>query len=325
MSDRVPRPRITVVGSLNMDLVVRAPRMPTPGETILGGPFETAPGGKGANQAVAAARLGAEVRMIGRVGDDAFGRELRAYMTDAGVDCSGIRPTAGYATGVGLIVVEEATGQNAIVVASGANMQLSPSDVEAAETMIAESDVLVLQFENPIETVTRAAEIARAHGVLVVLNPAPARALQDGLFSMVEVLVPNEIEAALLTNQPVGSPWEAEKAARMLLDRGPRAVIVTLGSKGALLAEEGTIELVPAFIVQPVDATAAGDAFTGGIAVALGEGRPLREAVEWGNAAGALATTVRGAMPSLPTREAVETLVRDQAAGGRAAALSVEC
>jgi len=299
---------VAVVGSLNMDLVARAPRIPRPGETIIGGDFQTAPGGKGANQAVAAARLGAKVSMVGRVGRDAFAVALLDNLAAAGVDHAHVTQDPDAATGVALIVVDDA-GENSIVVASGANMRLSPADVDAAEPVIAEADVCLLQLESPLEVVTRAAEVARAHGVTVVLNPAPARPLPGRLLSLVDILVPNESETALLTGRPIDGLAAAEEAARALREMGVGTVILTLGERGALLAQEGGAERFPAFRVAPVDTTAAGDAFLGGLAVALGEGRGLAEAVRWGNAAGALATTRMGAQPSLPTRSALEALL----------------
>jgi ribokinase len=301
-------PHVTVVGSLNMDLVVRAPRIPQPGETIIGSQYRQVPGGKGANQAVAAARLGAHVSMVGRVGHDAFGQALLENLARDGVDHSSVLRHEGAATGVALIVVDDA-GQNSIVVASGANARLSPGDVEAAEAAIRRADVLLLQLESPLETVTWAAEMAQARGLPVVLNPAPARPLPDSLLAMVNVLVPNESETALLAERPVTDRAQAEAAAHALLELGVGAVILTLGERGALLAEPDGVTHVPAFEVTPVDTTAAGDAFVGGLAVALAEGRALAEAVRWGSAAGALATTKEGAQPSLPTRDAVEALL----------------
>ena len=291
-----------------MDLVARAPRIPEPGETIIGTGFRTAPGGKGANQAVAAARLGAQVSMVGRVGVDAFAGQLLDNIAAAGVDHTFVVQDSEAATGVALIVVDDA-GQNSIVVASGANMCLVPADVDAAEAVISSADVLLLQLESPLETVTRAAELAHAHGVRVILNPAPARSLPAALLSIVDVLVPNEGETALLTGLPVGSDAEAEAAAAALRDIGVGTVILTLGQRGAILASEKGTQLLPAFDVSPVDTTAAGDAFVGGFAVALAEGRTLAEAVRWGNAAGALATTKLGAQPSLPTRRALEEML----------------
>jgi ribokinase len=301
-------PRIAVAGSLNMDLVVRSPRIPRPGETIIGGEYRHVPGGKGANQAVAAARLGAEVAMVGRLGRDAFGEQLRRNLAAGGVDTAFVLQNAGIATGVALIVVDD-TGQNTIVVAPGANMRLSPADVDAAAHAIAGADVLLLQLEIPLDAVIRAAEVAREHGVTVILNPAPARSLPPHLLSMVDVLIPNESEAALLTGLQVDSQSEAEEAATALLQLGAGAAVLTLGARGALLAQEGHCQIASAFPVQPVDTTAAGDAFVAGFAVALAEGSTMAGAVRWGNAAGALATTQHGAQPSLPSRAAVEQLL----------------
>lgn len=305
---------ITVVGSLNMDLVARTPRIPQPGETIIGGDFCTVPGGKGANQAVAVARLEARVAMVGRVGCDTFAEPLLANLAAAGIDHTFVTRDPEAATGVALIVVDDA-GQNSIVVASGANMRLSPTDVDGAKTAIANADALLLQLESPVETVIRAAGVAHAHGVTVILNPAPARPLPAELLSLVDVLIPNESETALLTGLPVDDQAEAEAAAVALRELGVGAVILTLGERGALLACEGKTELFPAFDVTPVDTTAAGDAFVGGFAVALAEGRTLADAVRWGNGAGGLATTKLGAQPSLPTRQDLEVLLAQRLTG----------
>ena len=303
------RARIVVVGSLNMDLVVGAPKIPAPGETVIGGDLQTFPGGKGANQAVAAARLGAQVAMVGRVGDDAFGAQLRQTLENDGVDLAYVQTTAVTPSGVALIVVD-AAGQNSIVVASGANMRLTPADVEAAAPAIRAADVLALQLESPLETVQRAAELARAHGVTVILNPAPARPLPPELLALVDVLIPNESETAALTGLPVTSVDELTAAADCLRAQGVGAVILTLGARGALLAAEGVTRRFPAFPVdQVVDTTAAGDAFVGGLATAVAEKQPLDAAIAWGNAAGALAVARAGAQPSLPTRAAVEALL----------------
>ena len=305
-------PRVTIVGSLNMDLIALSPRIPQPVETIIGKGFHTAPGGKGANQAVAAAHLGAQVSIIGRVGDDAFADSLLENLASAGVDHKFVTRDQENATGVALIVVDD-NGENSIVVASGANMHLTPANVESAEKAIAAADVLLLQLEVPLETVTRAAELARAHQVTVVLNPAPARALPTELLSLVDFLIPNETETALLSGMPVASQVEIEAAAKSLRDLGVGNVILTLGERGALLTGAFQSEVYPSFKVNPVDTTAAGDAFLGGFAVALGEGKSLSDAILFGNAAGALATTRLGAQPSLPTRAEVEKLIRNNA------------
>jgi len=301
--------KITVVGSLNMDLVVRSPRIPQPGETLLGQGFVTLPGGKGANQAVAAARLGGDVTMIGRLGADGFATALRAGLDEDGVDHRHVLATPDVATGVALITVDD-EGRNTIVVASGANWLLTPADVDRAEDAISTCDVLLLQLEVPLETVRRAAQVARSHDVRVILNPAPAQPLPAELLALVDILIPNESETALLTGLPVEDEPQARSAAARLLERGVGAVILTLGSRGALLTTQAESRLFPAFALQPVDTTAAGDAFVGGLAVALGEGRPLDEAVVWGNAAGGLSTTVLGAQPSLPRRADVERRIQ---------------
>ena len=300
--------KITVVGSLNMDLVVRASRIPAPGETIIGSDFRPVPGGKGANQAVAAARLGVQVAMVGRLGQDAFADSLRDNLAKAGVDHTFVLQDPKAATGVALITVDD-TGENSIVVASGANMRLSPTDVEAAEATIAAASVLLLQLESPLDTVTRAAEVARAHGVKAILNPAPAQPLPATLLSLVEVLIPNEGETSLLTGMPVENQDQAEAAATALRELGVGTVILTLGARGALLASQTETKLFPAFKVTPVDTTAAGDAFVAGFGVALAEGKSFAEATRWGCAAGALATTQLGAQPSLPNREELERLL----------------
>ena len=299
---------VTVVGSLNMDLVTRAPRIPQPGETVIGSDFHTVPGGKGANQAVAAARLGASVSMVGRVGRDTFGGILLENLASGGIDHEFVTRDPEVATGIALITVDD-KGQNSIVVAPGANMRLVLADIDAAKARIVSSDALLLQLENPLETVTGAAEVAHAHGVRIILNPAPARPVPPHLLSLVDVLIPNESETALLTGMPVGNQAEAEAAAEALHNAGVGIVILTLGGRGAMLACDGGAELFPAFDVTPVDTTAAGDAFVAGLAVALADGRSLAEAVRWGNAAGALATTKLGAQPSLPTRQDLEGLL----------------
>ncbi len=304
--------RISVVGSLNMDLVIRSPHIPQPGETIIGSDFETIPGGKGANQAVAAARLGGQVSMVGRVGDDAFADALLDNLASAGVDSSFVLRDERAASGVALIVVDD-NGENIIVVASGANMQLTEADVESAEQVIAASDVLILQLEVPLSVVTRAAQIAQAHQVTVVLNPAPARELPPDLLKLVDVLVPNESETALLTGLPIDSQVELEKAADNLLSSGIRSVVITLGGRGAFLASTNyKSKIYEAFSIQPVDTTAAGDAFVAGLAVNYGAGKTLPDAIRWGNAAGAMAALRFGAQSSLPTRKEVFELLNGE-------------
>lgn len=288
---------IVVVGSLNMDLVVRAPRLPKVGETILGSDFRTFPGGKGANQAVAAARLGHAVKMIGRVGNDAFGEALLATVARDGVDTTHIRRDPQAATGVALITVEE-QGNNAIVVAPGANARLTPEDINAAEDILKGASVLLLQLECPLSAVAHAIHLARQHQVLVVLNPAPAQTLEADLLERVDYLIPNQTELALLAGQD-----SIQAAMRVLFQHGVKNLVVTLGEEGALVANGQQEIHLPAYRVPVVDTTAAGDAFAAAFAVALAEGHDLLEAARWGNAAGALTVTKAGAQPSLPTRQ----------------------
>jgi len=291
---------IVVVGSLNMDLVVRAPRHPQPGETILGGDFRTFPGGKGANQAVAAARLGAAVQMIGRVGADAFGAALLQTLAQDGVDTRHVPRDQEAPTGVALITLN-AAGQNTIVVAPGANARLTPQDVVAAEAAFASAAVLLLQLECPLPAVAQAIELAKQHGAQVVLNPAPAQPLDAALLAKVDYLLPNQSELALLTGLD-----DIRPAVSRLQAIGVRRIVVTLGEEGVLVAEDASEIHLPAHGVTVVDTTAAGDAFAGAFAVALLEGHSTCQAAAWGNAAGALAVTRAGAQPSLPRRGELE-------------------
>ncbi|MEM7029238.1 MAG: ribokinase [Chloroflexota bacterium] len=303
--------KIAVVGSLNMDLVVLTPRIPAPGETIIGGEFNVIPGGKGANQAIAAARLGGDVSMVGRVGEDDFGAALIQNLETAKIEHQHVRRHTEAATGVALIEVDD-EAQNSIVVAPGANLVLSRADVEQAEATIAQADILLLQLESPLEAITRAAEIAHANQTTVILNPAPAQPVPANLLTLVDILVPNESETALLTDLPVDTEEEIRAAGQKLQALGVGAVILTLGERGAFLVSPEKTQLYPTFSVTPIDTTAAGDCFLGGLAVALGEGKSLADAIQWGNAAGALATTKLGAQPSAPTRDSLQALLAEQ-------------
>lgn len=306
MTDEVPH--IAVVGSSNMDLVVKSVRIPVPGETILGGEFLMVPGGKGANQAVAAAKLGARVHFVARLGNDPFGRKSLDNFRLEGVDTTYVTLTSDVPSGVALITVDEA-GNNAIVVAPGANARLSPEDVRRAEAEIRSAGALVAQLEVPMNTVQCAAEIACEAGVPFLLNPAPAQRLSPELLGMCAVLTPNETEAQILTGIEVVDADSAGKAAESLLGDGVKAAIVTMGSKGFLLADAEGTEFVPALEVKAVDATAAGDAFMGSLAVALAEGRSLRDAAAFANHVAAISATRLGAQPSMPTRQEVDEFI----------------
>jgi ribokinase len=301
--------KVVVVGSINMDLVVRSPRFALAGETILGHTFDTIPGGKGANQAVAARRMGAEVAIVGRVGDDEFGQTLRRNLAAEGINTECLQITPSESTGVALITVDD-NGENTIIVVPGANGRLTVDDIEGARDLIAGADILLMQLEIPLPVVERAAQIASESGVTVMVNAAPARTLPGALLSTVDYLVVNETEALLVAGTTTGSH---EEAARTLLSTGVRNVVVTLGPEGSLLvASDAPSVAVPAYRVRPVDTTAAGDGFAGAFAVALADGAPAAEALRWGNAEGALAVTREGAQPSLPTRSEVEEFMTNR-------------
>jgi ribokinase len=299
---------IVVVGSLNMDFVVQVEKLPARGETIRGEGFQMLPGGKGANQACAVARLGGCCKMIGRVGDDIFGEQLRSNLEIAGVDTSSVWRTVGEPTGVALISVETG-GQNQIVVAPGANASLRPRDVEAAAEVF-RGGYLLLQLESPVETIKAAAALGRARGMVTVLDPAPARPLSPPLLNDIDLLTPNESEARFLLGQQTSSVslQEASEIAQRLLGLGPKCVILKLGEKGAWLADGSRSLHFPARRVEAVDATAAGDTFNGALAVALAEGNPLELAIPFANCAAALSVTRLGAQASIPSRAEVEAL-----------------
>jgi ribokinase len=289
-----------------MDLVVRAAHMPIPGETILGSDFRTIPGGKGANQAVAAARLGAEVTMVGRVGVDTFGQTLLHDLISEGIDVSYLAMDDRASSGVAMITVDN-QGQNSIVVAPGANHNLTPAEIYHAFSRINEVDIVILQLEIPLDCVETAAILSHQRGARTILNPAPAQPLPTGLLSSIDILIPNESETGLLTGLPVHEISQVESAGQKLFDQGAHCVVITMGNRGVWVMpdkRQNGIHL-PAHSVEVIDTTAAGDAFVAGLAVGLGEDLPLMEAVKLGNAAGALTVTRLGAQPSLPTRAEV--------------------
>jgi ribokinase len=281
MSTPARRPRLCIVGSSIMDLVSYAPRLPKLGETLPGSRFVTAFGGKGANQAVMAAKLGADVHMISRLGDDVFGRDYRTNFAAVGIDASSVSQSASTATGVAAIWVDESSGANSIMVVLGANDELSPADVADAEPAIAAADVVVAQWEVPIDCVVAAFRIARRHRVRTVFNPAPARgALPADIYALIDVFCPNESETELLTGLDVATLADVEVAARTLLARGPSTVVVTLGERGALVVDADGAMHRPAPTVHAVDTTGAGDAFVGTLATMLAAGRSMADAVD---------------------------------------------
>jgi len=301
-------PTIVVVGSSNMDLVVKSKRIPAAGETILGGDFIMVPGGKGANQAVAAAKLGANVCFIAKLGDDVFGEQSLKNFKKAGVSTDYVQKTREAPSGVALIMVDD-KGENSIVVAPGANLRLSPDDVRAAEKEIAAAGAVVAQLEISLDTIQCAAELANNSGVPFILDPAPARELPAELLEMVDVMKPNETEARILTGIEVTDENSARAAAMNLLERGVKAVIVTLASKGFLLADNNQTKHVSAHKVQAIDSTAAGDAFTGSLAVGIAQGKPLLDAASFANYVAALAVTKMGAQSSMPTLQEVQSFM----------------
>ena len=307
------RPKIVVVGSSNTDMVVKADRIPAPGETVLGGAFVMVAGGKGANQAVAAARLGAEVSLVARLGADTLGDQAIAGYRNDGILTDLVVRDPDRPTGVALILVD-AKGENSITVALGANEALLPDDVDRAADRIRAADAVVMQLEVPLAAVERAAAIAAAAGVPVILDPAPAPdgGLPASLLRNVTCLKPNESEAERLTGIPVVDTASAERAALVLRGLGPRIVIITLGSQGAVIVDDAGARHVPAYCVTAVDTTAAGDAFTGALAVALASGVALPEAVRQAAAAGAFAATRMGAQPSLPTRADLDAFLSER-------------
>ena len=296
--------KITIVGSSNTDMIIQVPRIPKPGETILGGVFNTAAGGKGANQAVAAARAGGKVTFVARVGNDMFGEQAVEGFKRDNINIDYIITDPDAPSGVAEIFVAE-DGENSIAVASGANARLSPEDVSAAEKAIANADVLVMQLESPLETVKAAAKLAQEHGVTVILNPAPAQQLPDDLLKNISILTPNESEAELLSGIFVKDEKTAELAANALRARGVEIVIITMGASGVYIASDELSGVQYGFKVNPVDTTAAGDVFNGALAVGLAQGQSLKDAVQFAQAAAALSVTKLGAQPSAPTAQQI--------------------
>jgi ribokinase len=310
----MPKP-VLVVGSINLDLVASAPRIPVPGETLIGQSFQTFFGGKGANQAVAVARLGHPVSIIGKVGDDDIGKRLIQGLKSAGVRTSAVGMAKRTSSGVALIATDQ-TGQNCIIVIPGANGKVAPSDLRKYSSLIASAGIILTQLETPLETVDVLLHMTMRHDVPVVLDPAPARELPNEMLRNVAWLTPNETEAALLCGESSGALSRKEQEyAETLLARGPANVIIKMGERGAFLATQGGVrEFMPAFRVQAIDSTAAGDAFNGGFAVALMQGKQPLDAMRFASAVSAVSVTRQGAQPSMPSAREVAGFLRSRPA-----------
>ena len=295
---------ITVIGSSNTDMIIKVPRIPKPGEIVLGGKFSTAPGGKGANQAVAAARSGGKVTFVARVGDDIFGEQALKGFKEDGINTEFIVKDKDAPSGIAQIFVAE-DGESGIAVASGANLNLSVYDIIAAKEAILSSDILLMQLGIPMKTVEYAAKLAFDKGIRVILNPAPGQPLPIEILKTISILTPNEAEAAMLTGIKIEDEGAAEDAGKILMSKGVNKVIITIGKKGALILDSSGSELIGGFKVHAVDTTAAGDIFNGALAVALAEKKNIWEAVKFSNAAAALSVTKLGAQPAAPKRKEI--------------------
>jgi ribokinase len=302
---------IIVFGSINMDLVTRSSRLPVPGETVVGNRFFMAAGGKGANQAVAAAQLGVPTQLVGRLGNDTFGHQLLESLQSSGVLTDGVLRDETADSGIAVIAVDSA-GENQIIIVAGANGGVNQEDIRRLRERLPGAAALLLQLEIPLPAVFAAAQTARQQGVLVILDPAPVINIPPELYPLIDIITPNEIEVTQLVGFRVDGPVSAAKASAELRQRGVGTVIVKLGAQGAFCATEQETFFVPAFPVQAVDTVAAGDAFNGGLAAALAEGYSLREAVVWGSAAGAISTTKIGAQSSMPDRDTFKRFLKEK-------------
>ncbi len=306
--------KIGVIGSLNMDLVATAERFPRPGETLVGKDFRTFPGGKGANQAVAVARLGADVALIGKIGDDLFGAQYRAILKKEGVRSVAVKTVAGVPTGIAVIEVNGA-GENHILIIPGANGRVDRKFIDSTRTELLRRDIFLLQLEIPIPTVLHAVKLLKRHGKTVILDPAPARRIPDELIAMVDYITPNETELEILAGQRTKSSGGMRRAAEALLAKGAGTVIAKAGSRGAFIVAKDRFLHVPAYEVQVVDTTAAGDSFNAGFAVALAKEKSVEECVAFANAVAAVSVTAMGAQDGMPGMKEVERLRARRIAG----------
>ena len=301
---------VVSLGSINMDLVVRTPRFANPGETLVGLDFYTAPGGKGANQAVSVGRLGVDALMFGRIGNDFFGKNLLDNLRENNVGVDGIKTDDTLPTGTALITVDN-NAENTIIIIPGSNGAVGDPEIKDLIPFLKKTDILMLQLEIPLDTVVAAAKLAKESGVKVLLDPAPARELPEGLLKLCDIITPNETEAELLTGVKVNSFDDAKKAAEILLIRGVQSVIVKMSSQGSYYYDGTTEILFSAYKVDAVDTVAAGDAFNGGFAAAFSEGKTIEETLQWANACGALSTKKSGAQPSMPSRKELISFMKE--------------
>jgi ribokinase len=299
---------IAVFGSINMDLVARSPRLPKPGETLTGYSFHTIPGGKGANQAVACARLGARTYMIGRVGGDEFGKKLKEELEGAGANHANVMIDQENSSGVALIAVED-SAENMIIVIPGANGAIGEDDLARLEEILPRTQVLLLQLEIPLETIISAARIAKKHQVKVILDPAPAQVLPNEIYPLLDIITPNETETERLVGFPINGKQDAAKAARELKHRGVRDVIIKMGRHGAFALIDDQEKFFDVYQVKAIDTVAAGDAFNGALAVGLSEGLSIEESIRWGMACGAISVTREGAQTAMPERDELLTFL----------------
>jgi len=305
-------PRVTVMGSFVVDLMARAPHLPQTGETVKGDGFLIGPGGKGSNQGVAAHKAGAEVDMITKIGKDQFGQIALESFQGAGMNTRFVLQDDVLATGAALIMVDESTGDNKILVSLGACSNITEADIEKARETIASNPVFLTQLETNLDAVERAVGIAAGSGVRIILNPAPACEVPDRLLGLVDILTPNEVEASILSGVPVTNAEDAGKAARVLMDKGTKSVVVTMGSQGVFAITGDEERFLPCMKVAAVDATGAGDAFSGALATAIAEGKGFFEAVEFANVAAALSVTKIGTAPAMPTRAEIDRAIEKQ-------------